>query len=334
MQINAKISAIEYYLPENILTNESLEKIFPVFTAAKIFSKTGIKKRHISAPNETSTDMAIHAAKKLLHNENISPNQIDFLLFCTQTPDYLLPTNACIIQQKLNLKTSVGALDFNLGCSGYIYGLSLAKALIESKQANNVLLLTSDTYSKLLEKTDKSVRTIFGDGASATLISAEIASTPTSDQTAITPSIFGTDGQGAFNLCALGQGMRHFNQKIDPFLRMNGPEIFKFTIKQIPSSVEQILKQNKITLDEIDLFVFHQANAYMLEHLRKKINIPKEKFLISMEFCGNTVSSSIPIALKEAQKKSLLFNKKKVLLIGFGVGYSWAANIVDLTSLI
>lgn len=326
--IKAHIKAIDYYLPELILDNTQLALQFPEYSAEKIFKKTGIQERHIAAPDECASDMAIKAAEKLFQSGAVSKDHIDVLLFCTQTPDFLLPTTACIIQEKLGLATTVGALDVNLGCSGYVYGLSLAKGLIESGQAQNVLLLTADTYTKLLEDTDKSVRTIFGDGAAATLI-ASIES----ENHYIAATAYGTDGRGAENLCTLGRGMRDFNHVADPYLRMRGPKIFEFTLEVVPDIINVALKKAGLAFADIELFVFHQANAYMLEHLRKKINIPQEKFWVAMEFCGNTVSATIPIALKEAQKQGILAHKQKVMLVGFGVGYSWAATVVDLTAI-
>ena len=322
----AFINAIEYYLPMAVLDNQELASLFPEFSVEKILAKTGIKKRHIAAIDECSSDMAVRAAEKLFQSKKIAREQLDFLLFCTQTPDYLLPTSACMIQDRLGLKTSIGALDFNLGCSGFVYGLSIAKGLIESRQANNVLLLTADSYTKLIEDNDKSVRTIFGDGAAATLISSL-----ESEKSYISPPAYGTDGRGGQNLCVLGRGMRNFWQKQDPYLRMQGSKIFEFTLQVVPAAINEALEKAECTFADIELFVFHQANSYMLEHLRKKLNISQEKFWIAMDFCGNTVSSTIPIALKEAEKQGVLANKTKVMLVGFGVGYSWGATIIDFS---
>ena len=323
--VHAAIKAIEYYLPPSVLTNEQLATEYPDFSATKIFDKTGIRERHICDDNEFASDMAISAATNLFERKIISKEEIDFLILCTQTPDYILPTTACIIQNALGLNTTIGAMDINLGCSGFVYGLSMAKGLIETNQAKNVLLLTAETYSKLIEKSDKSVRTIFGDGAAATLISG------VSDyKSCISPIVFGTDGSGWMNLCVRGRGLRGDQDKnADSFLRMQGPEIFRFTLDVVPGLVQQLLSRENLTMADVDLFVFHQANYYILEHLRKKIGIPSEKLLLSMDFCGNTVSSTIPIALKEAQNKKNLRGYQKVMLIGFGVGYSWAGTIVD-----
>lgn len=330
--MKANIKAISYYLPEAILSNDLINQEFPEWDIEKISSKTGINSRRISAKDEFSSDMAVKAAEKLFAEHNIDKSTIDFLLFCTQSPDHFLPTTACIIQEKLGLNTTVGALDFNLGCSGFVYGLSLAKGLIAGGMANNVLLITSETYSKFIHPKDKSNKTIFGDAAAATLISSE------KGFCSIGNFIFGTDGKGAENLIVKQGGMRFpvsndnedisdefGNVRNDKNLFMNGTEIFNFTGEFVPKLTEAILEKSNLTKDNIDLFIFHQANKYMLNHLRKKIKIPEEKFFISMQHCGNTVSSTIPIALYEAQKEKKLENCHNLILAGFGVGYSWAA---------
>ncbi|WP_406843107.1 3-oxoacyl-ACP synthase III family protein [Flavobacterium soyae] len=330
--MKANIKAISYYLPEEILSNDLINKEFPEWDIEKISSKTGINSRHISAKDEFSSDMAVKAAERLFAEHNIDKSTIDYLLFCTQSPDYFLPTTACIIQDKLGLNTSIGALDFNLGCSGFVYGLSLAKGLIAGEMAKNVLLITSETYSKFIHHKDKSNKTIFGDAAAATLISSERGFC------SLDKFIFGTDGKGAENLIVKQGGMRfpvsnenediqdeYGNVRNDKNLYMNGAEIFNFTGEFVPKLTEAILEKSNLTKEDIDLYIFHQANKYMLNHLRKKIKIPEEKFFIAMEECGNTVSSTIPIALYEAQKQGKLIESKNLILAGFGVGYSWAA---------
>lgn len=330
--MKANIKAISYYLPEAVLSNDLINQEFPEWEIEKISSKTGINSRHISADNEFSSDMAVKAAEKLFEEHNIDRSTIDYLLFCTQSPDYFLPTTACIIQDKLGLNTSIGALDFNLGCSGFVYGLSLAKGLIAGEMAKNILLITAETYSKFIHPKDKSNKTIFGDAAAATLITAE------KGFCSIGNFIFGTDGKGAENLIVKQGGMRFpissenediadefGNVRNDKNLYMNGTEIFNFTGEFVPKLISSILEKSNLTKEDIDLFIFHQANKYMLNYLRKKIKIPEQKFFIAMEECGNTVSSTIPIALYEAQKQGRLAASKNLILAGFGVGYSWAA---------
>lgn len=325
------IKAISYYLPEAELTNEKINQSFPEWDISKISSKTGIVNRHVAAADEFASDMAVKAAEKLFVEHNIDRTTIDFVLLCTQSPDYFLPTTACLLQERLQLPTTAGALDFNLGCSGYVYGLALAKGLISGGMAKNVLLITAETYSKFIHPKDKSNLTIFGDAAAATLISA------TEGFCTIGNFEFGTDGRGAENLIVKQGGLRHRssvggddlpdefgNVKNDNCLYMNGPEIFNFTLGSVPVLVNEVLKKNNLTIQDTDLFIFHQANRYMLNHLKKKIGIPDEKFFLFLEHCGNTVSSTVPIALYEAVRQGKAAKDMNVLLAGFGVGYSWA----------
>jgi 3-oxoacyl-[acyl-carrier-protein] synthase III len=342
--MRAEIAAIEFHIPEQILANEELSALSDLWTPQKIQAKTGICQRRVAKRDECSSDLAVAAARKLFDSGVIDPQQIDFLLLCTQSPDYLLPTTACLVQHRLGLTNAVGALDFNLGCSGYIYGLGLAKGLVETGQAGNVLLITAETYSKFIRDEDLNVRTLFGDGASATLIvqdespqQRQMVLRPRDyDQPAIGPMLYGTDGGGAENLIVRESALRIFDPETNPAdqadqrgrLYMNGPQIFTFTLKAVPNLVHSLLEKTNRTLDDVDLFVFHQANEYMLEHLRKKIGIPSERFFCAMSEYGNTVSSTIPIALKHAQQDGRLTPDQTVMLVGFGVGYSWGATFI------
>jgi 3-oxoacyl-[acyl-carrier-protein] synthase-3 len=329
--MKAYISAISYYLPENVVSNEELVHDFPEWSVEKIAAKVGISERHVSKENELSSDLAVAAAEKLFMVNDIKKEEIDFLLFCTQSPDYFLPTTACLIQERLGLPISCGALDYNLGCSGFIYGLALAKGLIVAGLAKNVLLITAETYSKFINALDKSNRTIFGDAAAATLIS-------NTGKAEIKDFVFGTDGKGAQNLIVRNGGMRNPYKTgkteideegtvhSDDHLYMNGAEIFNFTIDSVPNLVKKTLEKNGLEMADIDLFVFHQANKYMLDYLRRKIGISENKFFYCLEHFGNTVSSTIPIALFEADKEGRTIGN--VLLAGFGVGYSWGGVIL------
>ena len=334
--MKAYIKAISYYLPPNVLDNERINETFPEWSIDKIAAKTGIHSRHISGENMYSSDMGVMAAQKLFDEHNIDPATIDFILFCTQSPDYFLPTTACIIQNRLNIPTSAGALDFNLGCSGYVYGLSLGKGLIFGGIAKNVLLITAETYSKFIHPEDKSNLTIFGDAASATLISS------IGGMATIGNFDLGTDGKGAENLIVKTGGMRFRHQentdlvfdefgnpKNGNYLYMNGSEIFSFTIESVPKLVKNTLLVNGLIEIDIDLFVFHQANKFMLNQLRKKLKIPEDKFYYFLENCGNTVSSTIPIALYESIKALKVKPGNNILLAGFGVGYSWGGTVLS-----
>lgn len=328
------IRRVEYYLPELIVSNKDLEKEFPEWDAEKIENKTGIRERHIVKENETALDLGFESAEKVL--QTYDRKKIDFLLLCTQSPDYYLPTSACILQDKLGLRSDIGAFDYNLGCSGFIYGLAMAKSFIKTGISDSVLLITSETYTKHIYPKDKSNKTIFGDGAAATIIEK-------SDEEGIFEFSLGTDGSGYKNLIVPNGGLRNrydVNAKeiddgsgsirTENNLYMNGPEIFNFTIKAVPVVVNQCLEKNKTNLDEINYVIFHQANLFMIEYLRKKIKIPKEKFYIDMLYTGNTVSATIPIALKNCIDSGVVKKGDKILLVGYGVGYSWGATIVKI----
>ena len=329
------IQSIEFDLPVGILTNEEIASGSASWTAEKILSKTGIHTRHVAAENECASDFAARAAEKVL--AKFDRSKVDYLIYCTQSPDYLLPTTACIIQDRLGLSTNCGTLDINLGCSGYIYGLGLARALIESSQASSVLFLTGDTYTKYINPKDNSVRTLFGDAGTATLLGKLGGIAELRD-----PFVYGTDGKGAGNLIVKNGGARHaFNPTSDDIvdgtgnvhtdnnLYMNGAEIFSFTSTSVPKLVKSMLEKSGRTDEDIDLYIFHQANSFMLKHLQRMIKIPTEKFFIDMEDCGNTVSSTIPIALCKAQASGRLTRGMNVMVVGFGVGYSWGATIIE-----
>lgn len=335
---NARITAIAFHLPATTLDNDALARVFTDWTAQKIADKTGIVRRHIAANGETAGDLAFHAATALFETHDIERQMVDFIILCTQAPDYLLPTTACLLQARLALPTSCGALDINLGCSGYVYGLALAKGLIEAGIRKNVLLLTADTYSKLINPRDRSVRTLFGDGASATLVAA--ADRPP----ALGPFVLGTDGAGAANLMVPAGGMRmpHSaasavekedaagNVRSHDQLFMDGAEIMQFTLSSVPRVMRELLDAAGKTLDDIDHVIFHQANQFMLEALRKKIKIPAEKFIVELDTVGNTVSSTIPIAIARARASGRIRSGDTALLLGFGVGYSWAGTLATL----
>lgn len=336
--IRAYIKAITYYLPQQVLSNEDLNRSFPEWSADKISSKTGIFERRLAASDEFTSDMAVKAAELLFEQYALDRSKIDFLLLCTQSPDYFLPTTACIVQNKLGLQTTVGALDFNLGCSGYIYGLSLAKGLIAAGIAKNVLLITSETYSKFIHKSDKGNQSLFGDAAAATLISSE------DGLCEIGEFELGTDGSGAENLIVKNgavkqpvkdgvdiSGEEGFERNNNN-LYMNGSEIFNFTARAVPLMIDALLTKTSKTKNNINLFIFHQANKFMLNFIRKKMGISEDKFYLFLENCGNTVSSTIPIALYEAIQSKSIKPGDEVLLAGFGVGYSWGSTILKFNS--
>lgn len=329
---------IAYYLPPHKITNDELAELYnsPSWTAAKIYRKTGIQSRPI-AKDELTSDMAVNAAEKLCREHNIKVSDIDFVLLCTQSPDYFLPTTACIVQERLGIPTTAGALDYNLGCSGYVYGLAMAKSLLSAGVANNILLITSESYTRHINPLDRSTRTIFGDAASATILTQN-------DVSKIGEFVLGTDGKGAHNLIipAGGMAMPKTNntavESIDESgnirsqnnLYMNGPEIFAFTLKTVPELIANVLSKNNMKINDVDYIILHQANKFILTTLRDKLELPEDKFCIDVEELGNTVSSTIPIAIKRAIDKNMISNGDKILIAGFGVGYSWGGTIITV----
>jgi len=325
------ITAIECHLPERVVTNSELATQFPGWDIDKAEKKVGIYQRHVAGANETSLDLGEQAALKVLKKNG---TKVDFLLFCTETPDYFIPPNACLLQERLGLGTDIGAYDFNLGCSGFVFGLAQAKGLISAGLAERVLLVTAETYTRAINPQDKGNRMIFGDAAAACIVEK-------TEQAGIGDFVFGTDGSMGKSLLIPNGGFRNpqeqgadlvkddnGNARTENDLYMNGPSIFAFTLERVPKLYEDILAKNNTQFSELDLVLFHQANRFMLNHLRLRMQIPPEKFVMDMEYTGNTVSSSIPIALKKIMDTAN--SPTSVLLAGFGVGLSWAGTIVTV----
>ena len=329
----AYIKGISYYLPKQVYTNDDLVRDFPEWSVDKVMKKVGVEERHLAAEDETAGDMAGKAAIKLFEEYEIEPASIDFLLLCTQSPDYFLPSTACVLQDRLGIPASAGAFDYNLGCSGCIYGMALAKGLIAAGIAKNVLLLTAETYNKYLHPEDKSNRSIFGDGAAACLIS-------TAGLAKIGEFVLGTDGSGANNLIVktgasrckqpTGASVEDSEGHIwrDDYLYMNGGAIFNFTLDAVPAMIKQLLEKSGLGKEQIDYYVFHQANQFMLSTIRKVCILPKEKFYMDMANVGNTVSSTILIGLKDCLKNNTIHSGMKVMCCGFGVGLSWGGTVL------
>lgn len=321
----ASIGPIAIHFPEKVETNAELQAANPTWDMSAIAAKTGIVRRHIAAENELSSDLGVAAAQKLFAEYNIDPASIDFLLLCTQSPDYPLPTTACLMQPRLGLRNSVGAMDFNLGCSGFVYGLALADGLIRTGSVKRVVLITAETYSKYIDSGDRSLRTIFGDGAAATLIEA-------GDEPTLSAFQYGTDGSGADTLLVTEGGLRSKDHVLKPrhrhrwksALYMDGPSLISFAVAAIPQLVNNILDAGNARREDVDLFILHQATLKMLQQLLEGLHIRPEQMPIVLEDCGNTVSSTIPIVIDELRRDGRLKPGMHNMLIGFGVGWSWA----------
>ena len=333
----AFIKYIAYHLPETKLTNEDLSAIFPKLSAAGIYKITGIHERSIAAEDELSSDLAIIAAEKLFREKNLDRSTVDHLIFCTQGPDYFSPTTACVMQNRLNLSTNTGALDINMGCTGFIYSLSMAKGLIETGAAKNVLLLNCSALVNHIHPLDKSSRILFSDAATAVLVSER-------PENSIGNFVFGTDGAKANIMMLKAGAFRHpfsttdlsvvedefGNFSTPAHFNMKGDEVLNFSMDVVPGLVNNILEKNNMKMEDIDLFIFHQANLYLMKLLKKLIKIPDEKFCINLAYTGNTVSCTIPIALKDQMEKGRIKTGDKVMLVAFGIGASWAGTIITI----
>lgn len=331
--MGCKIGPIEVYLPENVLTNDMLAMELPGWDPEDIYAKIGIRQRHVAAEGETALDLGEKACRKLFSHHD--PAGIDLLLFCTQSPDHFVPNCASLLHERLGLAARAGALDFALGCSGFVYGLATAKGLIEAGVAEKILLVNAETMTKHIYPGDRANRSLAGDAATAVIIAAD-------PDHHILEFALGTDGNENDIVAPCG-GMRRpweqnptevtdasGNVRTSNHYYMNGHEVFNFTMKKVPILVREVLRRNNTSLAEVDFVIFHQANRFIIEHLRKMSSIPAEKFYINMEMTGNTSSCTIPIALKDSLDRGLVRQGDSILIAGFGIGYSWAGTIIKV----
>lgn len=314
--MNYYIDAIEYFLPARRIDNPYLSLAHGI-DSDFLENKIGIKHRWAAAGDEATSEMAAQAVQKLLDMKRLDPSHIDLLLLCTQNPDYRLPTTACIVQEKLHLKKSCIAFDINLGCSGFTYSLPIAGNFLKTGMIQTAVIVMADQYSKLIDYNDKNTASLFSDAASAALLKG------CDDGHGVQDVQFGTDGSGAQSLVAYNSGVSKNDSK-GSHLYMNGREIFKFSIQVIPESVMEVLARNRLVIKDIRFFIFHQANKYILKEIQAKLGISDEQMIIDMENYGNTVSSTIPIALKNLMDKGPMKRDDLIILCGFGVGLSWA----------
>ncbi len=305
-----KILAIEYYLPKKKENNKILKKFNPKIDIRKIEEKTGIKNRFISKKDESVLDISIKCSNKIF--KKFPKKKIDFLILVTQTSPYRIPTTACILQDKLGLKKNLIAFDINLGCSGFIYALRMGSSLIETKQASNGLIICADTYTKHISINNTSCRPIFSDAGAAVLISK-------SKKNMIGPFELGADGSGADAL----ELPINSNEIV-----MNGAKVLTFAMSVVPDNVNLLLKKIKISKNKIDKFIFHQASKYILDNINRILSIKKDKTFENYEKVGNTISASIPIALKDANSKNKLLKNNLIIIAGYGVGLSWGSALI------
>ena len=331
--MEAHIKDIQFYVPEISVSDDELKQRFPEHDVDRTTEVIGVHNRYVSPPEFTSRNLAELAAEKIFAGGKVKKEEIDFLILVTQTPDYKQPATACIIQNDLGLRTNIGAFDIDLGCSGFLYGLSMGKSLVESGMCKNVLVLTAETSTRNVHPLDAGAFLMFGEAGTACVVSTE-------GLCKIGNFEFGTDGSGFDKLIIKTGGYKypekandaHFdelgNMISSDHACMDGNEVFVFTIKAVPKLVRNSLAKNKMEIKDADLFIFHQANAFILEFLRKKIKIEKEKFFVDMEKYGNTSSCTVPICLVDAIEEGLIKPGNKVSISAFGIGYSWAGTVL------
>jgi len=321
--MKVRIGAISYFLPPTVEGSDTLQRENPDWDLPKILEKTGILTRHVAGDGETAVDLAFKAGSSLLA-DRADAKDSDLLILVTQSPDYVLPTSACILQDRLGLSKDCMAFDVNLGCSGFVSALSIAGGQIESGAAHKAIILCADTYLKYIDKNDRTCRPIFSDGAAAVLLER-------SDSDCVGPFVFGTDGAGFDRLIVKRGGARNPFSAADPgpsTLEMHGSDVFMFTMNVVPSCVHKLLGRSGLSLADIDLFVFHQASKLVIDTLVRRLALDKSKVFTNYETVGNTVSATIPIALKDAASQGRLREGNTVMLVGFGVGLSWGATVV------
>ncbi len=333
-----RIRDIAFHLPQHVVSNDDLHDEHPDWEMSRVASRSGVLSRHVAEPNETALDLALQACAALFERNPGLVDAVDGIIFCTQTGDYVMPPNACVLHRALALRDGVFAVDTNLACSGYVYSLALAQGLIVAGTCTNVLVVTADTYSKLIHPGDRAARTLFGDGAAVSWVTAS------DDMTGVVDLLCETCGRGFENFYVPAGGWRNprtaetrrettnasGNVLTDEHIQMNGMGVLAFANAKVPDQVQRLLARNHLTEADIDLFVFHQASKLALDSLTRALKLPPEVVFSNLAHVGNTVSASIPIALAEATASGRLSSGARVVLSGFGVGLSWASALLQV----
>jgi 3-oxoacyl-[acyl-carrier-protein] synthase-3 len=322
---NVDIKGIACAVPDRIINSEDYFDTFGVENVRKFINVTGVKARHVAIDEQCASDLCYAAAKSLMAKLNWEPSSIEALVLITQTPDYAVPATACVLQHRLGLSEDCIAFDVNLGCSAYVYGVWLAGSMIATQNLKRVMLLVGDTSNFGINQADSATAMIFGDGGTATALER----TEGKDM----KYFLKTKGSGYKSIIVPAGHARTRSKVITDAtqceLAMNGSEVFSFTITDVPRAIKSFMSQFNIDKNEIDMFVFHQANLFILKHLVKKLGIPMEKVPISIDRYGNTSGESIPLTLVDALGTTGSDDPLKLFLCGFGVGLSWGGIYLE-----
>ena len=334
----AGIEGIGYSLGALTVTNAQLQAENPHWDMSKTVERTGVSSRPIAAEGETALDLAIQATADVLQRLQITAEDIDALVFCTQTPDHVLPPNSVLLHGRLGMLPSVMAFDITHACSGFVYGLGIARSLVMSGTARRVLVVTADTYSRLVHPLDRSIRPLFGDGAAATVVSAQ------QPRLRVVDASFGTSGKNAERFIVKNGGARHAaavgSTSVEPdrsgriysddHIRMDGIGLLSFFNNAVPTAVREMLDKHELAVSDVSLFVFHQASRLALDGISRALQIPEQKMIFDMEDTGNLVSASIPVVLAKLIDKGVVTEGQTIVLCGFGVGLSWATVLIKV----
>ncbi|MCB0723891.1 MAG: ketoacyl-ACP synthase III [Ignavibacteriae bacterium] len=333
--MNLTIEAIEYYLPGAPVTNAEMASENPEWDMAKVESKTGVYTRYIASQGETAFDLGIKACEKLFASNKVTPGDIGGIIFCTQSPDYIMPSNAFLVHEHFSMPSNVFAFDYNLACSGYVYGLAIAASMLNTGLSKNILLINGDTYSRFINPGDRSTKSLFGDAATVSLLGVG----PSGELIDVILQSSGKDYKSFYvpaGGCRIPFSQQTAEEEKDESgnirslndIYMNGFGVWKFIGETVPAQIKELLKRNDLSKDDIDCFIFHQASKLTLDSLLNALKLDKEKVYMNMDKVGNTVSASIPIALKDAWDEGKIKRGDRILLSGFGVGLSWASAII------
>lgn len=323
--MRAVIRGCGMYVPEKVLTNQDLEKM--VDTSDEwITARTGIRQRRIASPEESTSTMAVEAAKQALQRAGLTAADIDMVIVGTATPDYQFPATACLVQDALGIRG--GAFDLEAGCTSFMYALSLAASTVATGMNRNVLVIGSEVLSRILDWTDRSTCVLFGDGAGAVVVSP-------SDAPGLEPQwVLGSDGSGGLSLYLPAGGSKQPASERtvaegQHFVKMSGPEVFRFATRVVAEAVNQVMDKAHLTVDDIDLCVPHQANNRIIGSAMRRLGIPNDRVFVNIDKYGNTSSASIPIAMCEAEAEGRLRPGDTVVMVGFGAGLTWGAGAIE-----
>ncbi|NQT29764.1 MAG: ketoacyl-ACP synthase III [Candidatus Saganbacteria bacterium] len=318
--MRATIIGVGSCVPEKIVTNDDLAKSIET-SDEWIRTRTGIKERRVADDGTSTSDLAIVAAEKALKSAKLSPEDLDLIIVGTTSPDYLFPSVACLLQNKLEAKKAA-AFDVSAACSGFNYALTVASSFIENGTHKNILVVGADTLTKYLNWKDRGTCILFGDGAGAVVLTAS------DDGSGILSNWLKAEGRLGDRLIMPGGGSRDPEQKNTRFITMDGKEVFKFAVRVLEESIYESLKAANLSVKDIDLLIPHQANDRIINHVIKKMGLPKEKVYVNLQKYGNTSAASIPLALDEAVSDGKINKGNIVVLAGFGAGLTAGANVI------